>query len=531
MGCTSEISFKLPQLMKNLMVLVTLALIGLLAHYPSLSMAVYGDDWFGIFYYLSKNSNGVHYGFFPEPFAILVPYGFSVFVMGILYKLFGLNSTLYYLVSLILRVFASYAMFVTCKTSISKTNKLLSLRSFIICFLVSLLFLVGLSGIEVTDWLFNMNVYLATGFYLLGIRSQIKFLCSGSRIDAIISVTLSILAAIVAPIRFQAMIILVPMIDVVFLIKKEARPTLKQILIKDFVFIFAMVLLIIVGLFGRSHDIYESLAGGKFLNAVFSNSGSVLSALLQLNGAVILPDSIFRGMHIQIAGFLFVLLLVMFNKLKLKESRVMIHVTSVIYLSFVIVLWFFFPVQQMGTNHRYMLVIFSAWCLLVGIIMAIGLKTFRFFQNLAVILLFVLILLHYNSLQSTYGHWLINGRDQKYTNAIHHQIISSVTLPLTKHDIIYLDFDDLAKNQSIVFGLGYKILVLSNTLDEGYFPSIYDNNIKDSRSLIIKSLEHKISQGSNKEDLMARIFSFQFRDGFFKNTTADLRKELSTLMQ
>lgn len=510
----------------NLIVLIALVLIGLLANYPSLSMAVYGDDWQGVYYYLSRSSNAVHYGFLPGVLAILVPYGTSVFTMGILYQFFGLNQIPYHLVSLMLRIFASYALFLTCQAMINKTNNLQPRRSFIICFLVSLVFLVGLPGIEVTDWLYNMNVYLATGLYLLGIRSQVKFLFSGSQRYEVISVVLSILAIIAAPIRFQAMLILIPLIDTVVLLKHEARATVKQVVMKNSIFVLIVFSLLVVGLFGKSRAIDDRLFGGEFLNAVINNPQESLRAFLQWNGAVILPDYIFSNQDIQIAGFLFLLLLVIANKIKIKEGKVMVHVVSIIYFSFIAAMWFFFPFQVVGTNHRYLLVIFSAWCLSVGVITSTVFRRQKLFQNLVVVLLIVLILLQYYSLRATYKNWLLNGRDQKFIQAVHSQIISSVTLPLTKNDVIYLDFDDMSKDQSVVFGLGYKILVLSNTLNEDYFPNIYDNNIKDSKSLIVKSLNDKISKGLSKEDLIGRIFAFQFKDEIFKNTTSEFRKGL-----
>lgn len=516
--------------MRNLVVLTALILIGLLAHYLSLSLAVYGDDWQGIYFYLAQKSNAVHYGFLPGFLAILVPYGFSVFMMGILYHIFGLNSTPYYLISLMFRIFASYALFLTCKTIVNdKNNSLLSYSS-IISLLASTLFLVGLSGIEVTDWLFNMNVYLAVGFYLLGIRSQIQFLLSGSNKDAVKSITLSTLAMITAPIRFQAMVILIPLIDIVFLKSKKARATLKQMTLKNFIFIFIVFSLLTAGLFGRSHDVFNRLRG-EFLNTIISHPQESLSAFLQWNGAVILPDYIFGSKQIQTAGFIFLLLLLAVNILKIKEGKAKIQAVSIILLSFVGVMWFFFPLHMIGSNHRYLLVIFSAWCLLVGVMAAIVSRTHRFLRNVVIVLLLILIFLQYYSLRATYKHWMSNGRGQKFTQAVHGQIIGSIPLPLTKNDIIYLDFDDMAKDQSVVFGLGYKILVLSNTLDENYFPNIYDNNIKDSKSLIIKRLKDKESQGLSEEDLIERVFAFELREGIFKNTTYDFRKELSTLKQ
>lgn len=499
-----------------------LVLIGVLAHYPSFNLSLYGDDWLTIYLYFVPDGASVRFGQLPGVLTYLTPYGPSIFLIGTLYTIFQTNYVFYYIVALLLRVIAAFAL---CVASEKITNNKL------VSFLVSLLFLVGYTGLQTTDWVFYMNVYLAIGLLFISTYFQFKFFDSFNKWDFINQFLFLISSIIIASVRLFPLILIIPLIEISFLVSQKGR-ILKITLIKIMLFSSLILSLWLIGLFGGPGKIYSPDAWSikEFLEFIIKNLLYSINSFLHLVGVIVFPShpsvNIFKSSFIgTLFVGIFILGLIFSRKDRIKLNKVIIG--GLIFFIFSAVMWFYLKLRLADSADRYLLLPFAGACVLIGILSA---RFFNYFKMGIIFFLIMLIGAHFLATKATYESWLSNGRDQKYIQDVHGQIIGSIPLPLTKNDIIYLDFDDMAKDQSVVFGLGYKILVLSNTLDDSYHPNPYDNNIKDSKFLIIEKLKNKISQGLSKEDLIERVFSFELKQGKFKNTTTDFRKELSGLL-
>jgi len=501
--------------MSNILVLCLLTLIGFIAHYPSFNLGLYGDDWLVIYLYFVPDGASVRFGPLPGLFTYLTTYGPVIFLMGKLYEVLGTHYHFYYMISLIFKVFASWTLFLAMRR-ITKSK--------VVSILVSIIFLVGFTGIQTTDWVFYMNVYLAAAFFFLSLYFQFKFYDTHKRSDLMNQFLFLISSMMIASLRLFPLILIIPLIELSFLFSQKGKG-LKITLFKISLFASLILFLWIIGLFGGTGKIYSPDAWSvkEFLEHIIKNPLYSINSFIHWIGVISFPDRFDIDSKIIGAIVLGLFSLGLFISRKDRREIAKILAGGIIFFIFLFSMWFYSKMRLIDSPDRYLLLPFAGFCILAGILSARFIKYLRIFT---LILLVTLIGANFLATRSIYKYWLSIGRDKNYIQDVHGQIINNIPLPLTKNDIIYLNFDDMSKDQSVVFGLGYKILILSNTLNEDYFPNIYDNNIKDSKSLIIKSLKDKISQSYKKEDLIERVFAFQLQDGVFKNTTSEFRKEL-----
>lgn len=508
--------------MLNAIIFILLTLTGIITHYPSFNFALYGDDWFVIYLYLVPDGSPIRFGPLPGLLTYLTPYGPAIFLMGRLYEIFGTNYHLYFMVSLIFKIFASWALFLAVR-QITKSR--------LASFLIATLFLVGFVGIQTTDWVFYMNTYLASGLFFLSLYYQFKFFETRKKRDLVSQYLFLISSIIVASLRLFPLIFIIPLIEISVLLSQKDK-VLRTTVFKITLFSSLILLLWLIGVFGGpGGQIYYAGAWTlkQFLEFIINNPLFALSSFLHWIGIVVFPTHpSVKILEPKVIGFLFsgVFILALLKSRKDREKLILLISGGLIFFIPLFFMWFYSNLRLTDSSDRYLLFPFAGFCILIGILST---SLIKYFKAGIIVLLIILIGTNFLATKAIYKYWLSIGRDKDYMQDVHGQIISSMSLPLTENDVIYLDFDDMAELQSVVFGLGFKILVLSKTLNKEYFPNIYDNNIKDAKLLIIKSLQDKISQGYTKEDLIERVFAFQSKDGILKNTTTDFRKELLTL--
>ena len=87
---------------------------------------------------------------------------------------------------------------------------------------------------------------------------------------------------------------------------------------------------------------------------------------------------------------------------------------------------------------------------------------------------------------------------------------------------IYLDVDDARVAHSVIFGLGFKIMVLSKTWDKQFYPVVYDD-----LKILKKDLDLKKSERWSKEDLIQGVYAYRIRDKRISDITDEVRLLLS----
>lgn len=197
-----------------------IVILSFLVFYPTFSLALFGDDWLAFFRFEQHVDPGS--GQWNILTYFLTPYGAQDIIMGLLNKVYGLNSSLYYLTSLLLRILAAFSImplvyFLT-------KNKLSA-------FFSALFFSVTVVGLDSTNWVFNMPTYIAISFFLLSLYFFVSSRKKGVVI-LLISGALYYLAYITAPIRMHGSLSLFFLLDLFWLLQEKDTKALKKVLFR-----------------------------------------------------------------------------------------------------------------------------------------------------------------------------------------------------------------------------------------------------------------------------------------------------------
>lgn len=495
---------------QNFLVLLLLSLIGLLIHSASFRLSLYGDDWFFIYRFLTNSLPFAHINTaLPGLLKYIAPYGPSIFLIGNEYKIFGLNYFFYYLVALIFRTIASFSLYLVCKRIT---------RSILLSFLTASLFLVGFTGIQTTDWVFYCNIYLAVGFFFIGLIYQIGFYEDKQKKSLWFHFIFSLLAILTAPVRLYPLVFIIPLTDLFFLHRESFKKNI-PIFYKLAFFGITIVTFWIIGVFGGPWGKIYSPGGWSVKDFTYSLATQPYSAFKSLFywiGTIFIPDKLFNSPEqIFFVGLSFVIISSLIA-IKCKERKWVILLTTT-FLIFLLTMWFFNPVRLIGSEDRYLLPTFASGCLLIGILVK-NLSDFsRSLKYLGYLILLILIISHAGVTIKTYNYWLSKGRDSEFINMTDRVIMADFKNPqeIIQPSKIYLDFDDTATLQSVQFGLSLKILVLSNTLSPKYFPEEFNDKVV-------------LMNQVNKEgkEYIDSIFGYQYKNKVFKNITGEIREIL-----
>ncbi len=494
----------------NFILLLSLTFLGVLIHYPTFSLALYGDDWICLYRYFT------HYAPFaqintmlPGIFTYLAPYGPSIFLIGNEYRIFGNNYFFYYLVALIFKIFASFALFLVFK-KITKST--------LLSFLVATLFLGGFTGIQTTDWVFYSNVYLAVGLFFLGLLFQISFFEDKKRKNLLLHSIFSILAIVAAPVRLYPLVFIIPITDFI-LLGKDGFKNKKLILNKIAIFGLIITTLWLFGMFGGPWGKIYSPGDWSimdFINFLVDKPYFTIKSFFYWIGTIFIPDSL-NNNQIQVAFVGFgIVMISFFTAIKSKE-RIWVMLSGITFLIFLLTMWFFSPNRLIGSADRYLLPTFASGCFLIGILVKSLLNTSILPKYFGYLILVILIILHVSATRNIYSQWLLKGRDSEFINTIDKVILTDFKNPqeIIQPSKIYLDFDDGSIMQSVQFGLTFKIMIISKTYDLKYLPDVFNEKL-----VLINQVTKE------KKEFNNGIFGYQYKNNVFKNITGEIRKEL-----
>ncbi|OGM33525.1 hypothetical protein A3D00_00125 [Candidatus Woesebacteria bacterium RIFCSPHIGHO2_02_FULL_38_9] len=507
---------------KNISLFFLFIFVGIMVHYPSFKFSLYGDDWMHIFNYFNRQNVYSNFGPLPGILSFLTPYGPSIFMIGHEYELFGKIYFLYYVVSLFLRIFATYSLFMVCqRITKSLMNSLLT----------SILFLVGFTGIQTTDWAVFSNIYLALGIYFLSLFYYAKYYENGIKKDSLISTFLLVIAMILAPVRFYPVIVIVPFLDVMIYLKNEKKKVFGYFLKKNVFFVILVILFWIIGVFGAPGKIYSpgDWTTGNFISIVNNQPLLIMKSFLYWSGVIIIPDNIV-GNHLIIERTgLFILITIFITLLVSIRRKQLVNVFFVIitvfFLIFLSSIWYYSPTRLIGSPDRYLMVVFGNFCLLGGIFVSAISKRFRYLKFITLLTLVYLVLLQTRATRSIYAYWLLKGRDSNFMRKVEKVISPNLAMVKNDQSIIYLDFDDNATLQSVQFGLGFKMLVFSNTWNKKYLPVLLNQKLD-----LLTYINDKVKSGISKDVIIADTFSYQYKGGNFIDNTKEVRIQLKNVV-
>lgn len=495
----------------NFVILIILFLIGFIVHVKSFQMVPYGDDWKFIYNYYTHEEKELNFSNFPGIFAYLAPYGPAILAIGVIHQIFDKTYFVYYLFPLVFKVLTSFILFLT----LQNIAHILKKNTASINFLSALLFLVGFTAIQAIDWSMNMNIYIAICIFILGLFFQTKYYMDEKVMNLVLSFFLLTFSIVVAPTRLTPLVVILPLIDLIMMFKKSFN-FIKIFILKNILFAVVIYIFLQIGIFGNPGQINNSSLILPFIQSFLFDPNLAFGIFMHWIGITILPiypsSSIYKT---ALPGALFVIILILTFY---KSSNRWLIIGSIIYFITLFLMWLSSLLLKIeDADSRHLFVPFLGLTFLIGIMgMSIN-KAKTFFK----FLLIALIISHIHSVDRIYSHWLSVGRGSDFISPVERTIMSHFPVPISEPKIIFLDFDDGAFQQSIEFGIGYRVAVLSETRNINLLPTPFSN-----RSILVEKIKDQIEMGGQKDQIIESIYAFRLGKGEFSDITDSFQEEL-----
>lgn len=213
--------------------LIIIIFISLLALQPSFNLALLGDDWLAFFRYfqhLGPRSSGEwnHLTYF------LTPYGAQDIAMGLLQKIYGYQSTWYYLTSYFLRMVAALSLYpLVIYLTKSKIGAIFAV----------IFFAVTVVGFDTTNWSSNMTSYITIALFNLFLYFFLKSREQNPIKLFSLAAILYYLAYVTTPIRMHGSLPFIFLLEGFWVLQERNVKVLKKVFIR-FAIIMAVFLII-----------------------------------------------------------------------------------------------------------------------------------------------------------------------------------------------------------------------------------------------------------------------------------------------
>lgn len=257
--------------------------LSLFTFFPSFNLALFGDDWLA-FYRYNKLLGPFAQDHWNHLTYFLTPYGAQDILMGLLQKIYGYQSWLYYLTSYIFRIIASFSFYPLI---------LYLTKSKLAAFFAILFFSITTVGIDTTNWVFNMPSYITIALFNLFLYFFLK-----SREDKKlrllpISGLLYYLAYVITPIRMHGSMLLIFLLEVFWFFQKRDKKILKKIILRLTMIILIFLIIRYTGHSqGPGEEVSQRLGIGISTDLAMLNHGrfDFIFYPIVMFGAMFLPD-------------------------------------------------------------------------------------------------------------------------------------------------------------------------------------------------------------------------------------------------
>lgn len=264
------------KLLGYLAVISLFSLLIYIAFGKSLHFALFGDDWF-MFYVIDKSYGpGNQFPYFSLA-GYSQPWGVMNLCLMVIRHFFNYASYGYFLVSMGLRMLASFAGFVF----LSKFTK-----SKWIALIGSLFVAVGYSGIESSNYVLHMNVYLVILFLFVSLIFLIDS-SKGRFWKFMLGCLFFAISLAVNPIRSHGLLPFILIFDLVFGIA-IAKAKLKTTLFRQILLIASALFVYKLGFFGAVHANIINIT--VILRMISEGNFTFISAFVTDLGKAFLPD-------------------------------------------------------------------------------------------------------------------------------------------------------------------------------------------------------------------------------------------------
>lgn len=290
-----------------------LLLINLWIFMPFFDLGLFGDDWLAIFRYSYYLEEPKHLGTYSTEYFSNFKYLFNAYgtqdtIMAILYKTFGVNSNIYFILSYILRVGAGFSIYLPA-FYLTKSK----LASWFAVFF----FLFSTIGLDASGWVFNMPSYLTIIFFSIFLYFYIRSYKENKKNYLFLAYIFFFLSFVSTLIRSHGLIPFVIFLEILWLISNRSWQSAKSALLRILGFLLIFLLIYALGFNETiSGNALVSLKGGLTASSSFLSQGrfDFLFYPLVTLGSMLLPESFVpRGWEISLfSQFLFKIFLPIF---------------------------------------------------------------------------------------------------------------------------------------------------------------------------------------------------------------------------
>lgn len=220
----------------SLFPILIIIIISFLTFSPSFKLALFGDDWLAFFRFKQHIDPGTgQWNYFSY---YLTPYGAQDIIMGLLYKIYGFNSSYYYLTSYILRLIAAFSLYpLVMYLTKSKISSLYAVTFFSLTTI----------GLDTTNWVFNMPSYITISLFFVSLYFFISQRDDQKVSRLLISGTLYYLAYITAPIRMHGSLVFLFLIEFFWFLQNRNSKTLKAATMRFSLMLFVFLIVRFAG--------------------------------------------------------------------------------------------------------------------------------------------------------------------------------------------------------------------------------------------------------------------------------------------
>lgn len=497
---------------KSLLIVFTTLFISFILFFPSFQLSLFGDDWLTFWRYLATlgpNSSGEwnHISYF------LTSYGPQDILMGFLQNIYGYESKYYYLTSYLLRILAAFSLF---PLMIYLTGKKSA------AYFSSAFFLITTTGIETTNWVFNMPSYIS--IFFLNLFFYYLFISHSDQRKMIAAAIFFTLTLIIQPIRMHGLLPTVYLIELFWVIRNRNINTFKSSSLRLSLFSVITFSFIFIGLSKSPVATPENLLTQIFnpisqplVNGDFS---FLFNPLITLGSLIIPSDVLSLFFNTPLKAFMLGIIglsLIMGSIILLLRSFKNINFSNAIFLSLIwsissfFLAWWREPYSFFPTSHRYLIVSAVGISILCGALISIkkssGLKT------ITSLLVFSLFILHFFASRD-YLNKAYLSHNQILSQKIWSMIPYIPEVGKSNEPLIFY-FSGDSSNEAIlhdviIFGFPSHIGLLYNTFEENKLPITLDST-KEVVSAVIDGKSISAYNRPAGTASIERIYAFQLQ--------------------
>lgn len=280
---------------------------------PFFDLGLFGDDWLAIFRYSYYLEEPKHLGTYSTEYFSNFKYLFNAYgtqdtIMAILYKTFGINSNIYFILSYILRVGAGFSIYLPA-FYLTKSK----LASWFAVFF----FLFSTIGLDASGWVFNMPSYFTIIFSSIFIYLYIRAHEEKKTNYLLISYLFFFLSFVSTLIRSHGLIPFAIFLEILWLISNRSWKSAKSALLRILGFLLIFLLIYLLGFKETlSGNALISLRGGLATSSHLLSQGRFDFPFYPITtlGSMIVPESFVpRGFEItSFSQYLFKIVLPIF---------------------------------------------------------------------------------------------------------------------------------------------------------------------------------------------------------------------------